>query len=284
MRKSQSKMRDSLLFYNELIFSGQELFYAQRPTASGQVVPETIGDKYEDAVTQIQNVQLVPKPEYGRSDDPSYTAGTVYDQEPKSGTLPANSRVVVWIQEEYYEMPNVSTLLFEDAMTKLKSHGITVENDIKINPIWREETGEDKIVLEQVPATGSKVYKGDPVSITVRKKTVPVPGVADKTVFIAVSKLKEKGFTVDFQKERPMSSTPGEFKRYAHVLAPRGTHYIKVLRQSPLQNQQHPLDKPVILTLPRTAKWENLFASGEEQALKALDPAAFTDLKALFPN
>jgi beta-lactam-binding protein with PASTA domain len=117
--------------------------------------------------------------------------------EPEAGTerRPDSAVALVVSKGEPVEVPDVTGDPREEATQGLRDAGLRVR--VASERVFSEE--DEGTVAKQSPAEGTRLAKGDTVTLTLSKgqETVEVPDVVGKSVDEARQKLEAAGFTVD---------------------------------------------------------------------------------------
>lgn len=122
------------------------------------------------------------------------------------------------------KIPSVVGMDKESAASKLQSAGFIV------NKVYRESNEEKGTVIDQSPNGGSKLKKGNAVTIYISEgaEEVEVPNVLGLTENSAVSKLRNKGFSVSISRQTSTDTNKG-----------------KVISQSPRSGSSAAIDSAV---------------------------------------
>ena len=130
--------------------------------------------------------------------DAKVSAGQVISQSPDAGTMVKEQRVVtIYVSKggEELTMPNLKGLSRLSAESKLKNMGLVV------GAVYEKVSDQEAwTVLEQEPAEGKKIAKGQSVELTVSKgkqiKLVRVPDFSGGTLDAAKDRLKQLRLSV----------------------------------------------------------------------------------------
>jgi eukaryotic-like serine/threonine-protein kinase len=140
-------------------------------------LPSVIGQSQEAARSQLENLGLIVNVDSTDSDEPE---GTVIDQEPVAGTeVSRNDRVTIIASNGAGTVlvPNVLGQPKDTAADILRSRGLEVQ-------VVEQETdnaADDKKVLDQAPASGTRARRGDLVTIYVGEFVSPEPTTTTTT-------------------------------------------------------------------------------------------------------
>ena len=159
-------------------------------------VPSLEGLEQDEAEQQLRDAGFEPRVERVYSDD--VRNGRVVDTSPPAGTtLERGSQVTMNVSRgpEKVEVPDVTGESEDNARSALESAGL------RVGKITREESGEAAgTVIEQSPAAGEELDKGDAVDLTVAQPTA-IPDVVDKSEEDATTELEDAGFVVRVRDE-----------------------------------------------------------------------------------
>lgn len=173
--------------------------------------------------------------------DATVTAGQVISQSPEAGAIVKEQRIItIYVSKggEELTMPNVKGLSRLSAENKLKKMGLVIGN------VYEKVSDQDAwTVLEQEPAAGHKIQKGQSVDLTVSKgkqiKLVRVPNFTGGTLDNAKDQLKQLKLslgTVTYEKSRQASGTVLRQTPSAGTDVDEGTTVDFVLSESVVQN------------------------------------------------
>ena len=173
--------------------------------------------------------------------DATVTAGQVISQSPEAGATVKEQRIItIYVSKggEELTMPNVKGLSRLSAENKLKKMGLVIGN------VYEKVSDQDAwTVLEQEPAAGHKIQKGQSVDLTVSKgkqiKLVRVPNFTGGTLDNAKDQLKQLKLslgTVTYEKSRQASGTVLRQTPSAGTDVDEGTTVDFVLSESVVQN------------------------------------------------
>lgn len=173
--------------------------------------------------------------------DATVTAGQVISQSPEAGATVKEQRIItIYVSKggEELTMPNVKGLSRLSAENKLKKMGLVIGN------VYEKVSDQDAwTVLEQEPAAGHKIQKGQSVDLTVSKgkqiKLVRVPNFTGGTLDNAKDQLKQLKLslgTVTYEKSRQASGTVLRQTPSAGTDIDEGTTVDFVLSESVVQN------------------------------------------------
>ena len=154
-------------------------------------VPTVVGMPQDEAEQALEDAGFQTRVERAFSDD--VRDGRVVGTSPPAGTtLERGSEVTLLVSRgpEQVEVPDVTGDSEDNARSALEGAGLRVGN------ITREESGEAAgTVIEQSPAAGEQLDKGEAVDLTVAKPTA-IPDVVDMTEDEARTALEDAGFEV----------------------------------------------------------------------------------------
>ncbi len=162
-------------------------------------VPDLYNKTVEEAEKLLTDCGLTLSPNYDKAYSNDVEEGLIVDQNYQSGTEVASGREIVITLSEgpaYIVMENYTGKNFNVVQYELSGEGLTV------SAIYEEsQDGEEGYILRQDPQEGTKLKKGDLVTLYICKKpTLPattiIPNVVGKPTSEAKSKLIEKGFLV----------------------------------------------------------------------------------------
>ena len=159
-------------------------------------VPTVVGMPQDEAEKALEDAGFKTRVERAFSDE--VREGRVVGTSPPAGsTLERGSEVTLLVSRgpEQVEVPDVTGESEDNARSALEGAGL------RVGKITREESGEAAgTVIEQSPAAGEQVDKGDAVDLTVAKPT-PIPDVVDLTEEEAQAELEDAGFEVRVEDE-----------------------------------------------------------------------------------
>jgi beta-lactam-binding protein with PASTA domain len=159
-------------------------------------VPTVSGMPQDEAEQALEDAGFQTRVERVFSDD--VRNGRVVATSPPAGTtLERGSEVTLQVSRgpEQVEVPDVTGDSEDNARSALEGAGL------RVGEITREQSGEAPgTVIEQSPAAGEQVDKGDAVDLTVAQAT-PIPDVVDLTEEEAQAELEEAGFEVTVRDE-----------------------------------------------------------------------------------
>jgi eukaryotic-like serine/threonine-protein kinase len=195
-------------------------------------VPAVAGMSQDEAEQALEDAGFKTRVERVFSDD--VKNGNVVATSPPAGTtLERGSEVSLQVSKgpEQVEVPDVTGDSQDNARSALEGAGL------RVGKITREESGEAPgTVIEQSPAAGEQVDKGDAVDLTVAEATT-IPDVVDLTEEEAQAELEDAGFEVTV---RPQDTTDA---------AQDGI----VLEQSPSAGEERRQGSRVTITVGRVA-------------------------------
>ena len=151
------------------------------------VVPQVVGMKQDQAVTELEALNLKYKIIEGESDE--YDPGYVIDQSIEAGTKVKEGKIIeitVCVGSDAVEVPDVTDKTEDAATVILENAGFKVE--VKEENSKDVEKGK---VIRQSPSAGQKLDKGHTVIIVVStgEEDVTVPNVTGLTKDDAIAKL-----------------------------------------------------------------------------------------------
>ena len=151
------------------------------------VVPQVVGMKQDQAVTELEALNLKYKIVEGESDE--YDPGYVIDQSIEAGTKVKEGKIIeitVCVGSDAEEVPDVTDKTEDAATVILENAGFKVE--VKEENSKDVEKGK---VIRQSPSAGQKLDKGQTVIIVVStgEEDVTVPNVTGLTKDDAIAKL-----------------------------------------------------------------------------------------------
>ena len=151
------------------------------------VVPQVVGMKQDQAVTELEALNLKYKIIEGESDE--YDPGYVIDQSIEAGTKVKEGKIIeitVCVGSDAVEVPDVTDKTEDAATVILENAGFKVE--VKEENSKDVEKGK---VIRQSPSAGQKLDKGQTVIIVVStgEEDVTVPNVTGLTKDDAIAKL-----------------------------------------------------------------------------------------------
>ncbi len=159
-------------------------------------VPTVAGMPQDEAEQALEDAGFKTRVERVFSDD--VRNGNVVGSSPPAGTtLERGSEVSLQVSRgpEQVEVPDVTGDSQDNARSALEGVGL------RVGKITREESDEAPgTVIEQSPAAGEEVDKGDAVDLTVAQPTA-IPDVVDLTEEEAQAELEEVGFEVTVRDE-----------------------------------------------------------------------------------
>ena len=159
-------------------------------------VPAVAGRPQDEAEQALEDAGFKTRVERVFSDD--VRNGNVVGTSPPAGTtLERGSEVTLQVSRgpEQVDVPDVTGDSQDNARSALEGVGL------RVGKITREESDETPgTVIEQSPAAGEKIDKGDAVDLTVAQAT-PIPDVVDLTEEEAQAELEDAGFEVTVRDE-----------------------------------------------------------------------------------
>jgi serine/threonine-protein kinase len=159
-------------------------------------VPSVAGMSQDEAEQALEDAGFKTRVERVFSDD--VRNGNVVATSPPAGTtLERGSEVSLQVSRgpEQVAVPDVTGDSEDNARSALEGAGL------RVGKVTREESDEAPgTVIEQSPAGGEEVDKGDAVNLTVAQAT-PIPDVVDLTEEEAQAELEDAGFEVRVRDE-----------------------------------------------------------------------------------
>jgi beta-lactam-binding protein with PASTA domain/tRNA A-37 threonylcarbamoyl transferase component Bud32 len=140
-------------------------------------VPSVVGLDKAVADTQIRDAGLKPHFQKQESTEPS---GQVIDQEPAAGTAVRRSSTVTVVVSSgigKVTVPNVVGVSKDGAIAELKSVGLSA----RVVKQTTEDPNADDQVIDQEPTAGTRLPRGEAVTIFVGKFTEPPPTTTTTT-------------------------------------------------------------------------------------------------------
>lgn len=160
------------------------------------VVPDMIGSTTEQAraITEARNLLLMVG---GEEENDKYSPNVICRQVPLAGSVVREkSTITVFISKgsDQIIMPDFKGQGLSEVTMRLSDHGL------KLGEIRTEENAEvekDK-VISTIPASGSRVKKGDTVTLVMSRgvEMADVPRVIGRALATAKRIVEENGFTV----------------------------------------------------------------------------------------
>ena len=223
------------------------------------VVPQVVGMKQDQAVTELEALNLKYKIVEGESDE--YDPGYVIDQSIEAGTKVKEGKIIeitVCVGTDAVEVPDV-TYKTEDAATViLENAGFKVE--VKEENSKDVEKGK---VIRQSPSAGQKLDKGQTVIIVVStgEEDVTVPNVTGLTKDDAIAKLSAANLRYSITSYEYSDSYAAGYVMYQNYgsgekVAPDTVINIKISKgpekkpEDPEPTTPDPGDKPTEPTTP----------------------------------
>jgi eukaryotic-like serine/threonine-protein kinase len=140
-------------------------------------VPSLVGEQEDIATSELRGLHLIPNVERQDSDAPQ---GQVIAQQPGAGgTVKQHTTVTVVVSNGIGTavVPNVVGESRDAARADLRVAGLGV----RIVKRSTTDPGEDDQVLDQSPSAGTRLRRGEPVTIFVGKFTAPPPTTTTPT-------------------------------------------------------------------------------------------------------
>lgn len=125
--------------------------------------------------------------------DSTERAGTILEQTPRAGVVLQQKeiRVIVAVEAELSDVPNVVGRPFEEAQAQLTGAGFDVPEPVTDPSDQRAGT-----VLSQEPEPGTKSEKGAVVRLTISAQLIKVPKLRNKRLSKARSELEKLGLAL----------------------------------------------------------------------------------------
>ncbi len=145
--------------------SGDEIDLTVSQGEEKAIVPDVFDEPEADAVEILANAGFRVKRFY--EPHPTVRNGSVFDQDPKPNEeVPPGSVVDIFISQgpEEFDMPDVRGETEEDAVDELQNRGLDVR--VVRDPTYPDPSQSGRVV-DQFPAPGTPVERGDNVEITV---------------------------------------------------------------------------------------------------------------------
>lgn len=185
-------------------------------------VPQVTGWWVEDAEEAIREADLSVGERFQEWSD-EFAEGQVIWTDPAGDTeVPHNTPVnlTVSLGRQPLDMPQTVGVTRAEAEQVLSDLGLSVTVTEEFSDAVPEGS-----VISQIPAVGSTLYRGDPVSLVVSKgpEEVVVPDVSGRTSAEATTILEEAGFTVEVNKVAGFFDTVGSQSPSPGAKAKRGT-------------------------------------------------------------
>lgn len=165
-------------------------------TASERVtVPDLSNETQDDAKDALKKLRLGVNVQTGTSDD--VPEGQVYDQSPAAGTkVDVHTQVTIYVSsgKETFSLDDVTGMQYQQAQAQLENDGLVVSLEFD----YSDSVDSDNVISTS-PKAGSKVAKGDTVTITASKgketKTTTVPNLIGQNIDDAIQAIKNAGLT-----------------------------------------------------------------------------------------
>ncbi|MEV8407578.1 Stk1 family PASTA domain-containing Ser/Thr kinase [Streptomyces niveus] len=165
-------------------------------------VPDLTGKSLADAKDALKKVGLAPGV-ITRSFDEETDQGGIIRSQPKAGTelRPDAGVALVVSKGRPVHMPDVTGQSEEEATASLEDAGL----DVKIAAERVNSPEEEGAVAEQSAKEGSRLARGDTVTLTVSKgpRMIAVPDVTGKSIDDARAELTDAGFEVKVDRSFP---------------------------------------------------------------------------------
>lgn len=192
----------SLVLLGVIVLTGYTTVQRVFESRGEQVeVPGVIGMLKEDAITALIAAGLEPVVSY--DEYPLVKENIVADQNVAPGTKTIRGDyVTITVSRSTYQMtvPVVTGLPLSEAQEMLASAGLTV-SAIETQP----SEAASMIVIQQVPESGSKANRGDPVKLVVSGGIVVMPNLIGQTQAQAEQTLIAYGLTLSAVYEEMVS-------------------------------------------------------------------------------
>ncbi len=164
-------------------------------------VPSVVGKSFDEAKENLNKLSLgIAVSSYETSEE--HENNEIISQDLTEGTLvAANTTVQVVVCDNTslrIEIPDVSDETKENAREILEEEGFKVEFEEEY-----DKTVEEGRVIETMPSAGTKMPKGETITVTVSlgAKEVTVPGVVKKSRSEAESLLRNEGLKVNVKED-----------------------------------------------------------------------------------
>ncbi|EST21776.1 Stk1 family PASTA domain-containing Ser/Thr kinase [Streptomyces niveus] len=165
-------------------------------------VPDLTGKSLADAKDALRKVGLAPGV-ITRSFDEETAQGEIIRSQPKAGTelRPDAGVALVVSKGRPVHMPDVTGQSEEEATASLEDAGL----DVKIAAERVNSPEEEGSVAEQSAREGSRLARGDSVTLTISKgpRMIAVPDVTGKSIDDARAELTDAGFEVEVDRSFP---------------------------------------------------------------------------------
>ncbi|MFE5844769.1 Stk1 family PASTA domain-containing Ser/Thr kinase [Streptomyces niveus] len=165
-------------------------------------VPDLTGKSLADAKDALKKVGLAPGV-ITRSFDEETAQGGIIRSQPKAGTelRPDAGVALVVSKGRPVHMPDVTGQSEEEATASLEDAGL----DVKIAAERVNSPEEEGAVAEQSAKEGSRLGRGDTVTLTISKgpRMIAVPDVTGKSIDDARAELTDAGFEVEVDRSFP---------------------------------------------------------------------------------
>ncbi|MFG2174572.1 Stk1 family PASTA domain-containing Ser/Thr kinase [Streptomyces niveus] len=165
-------------------------------------VPDLTGKSLTDAKDALKKVGLAPGV-ITRSFDEETAQGGIIRSQPKAGTelRPDAGVALVVSKGRPVHMPDVTGQSEEEATASLEDAGL----DVKIAAERVNSPEEEGSVAEQSAKEGSRLARGDTVTLTISKgpRMIAVPDVTGKSIDDARAELRDAGFEVEVDRSFP---------------------------------------------------------------------------------
>ncbi|MFE3589952.1 Stk1 family PASTA domain-containing Ser/Thr kinase [Streptomyces niveus] len=165
-------------------------------------VPDLTGKSLADAKDALKKIGLAPGV-ITRSFDEETAQGGIIRTQPKAGTelRPDAGVALVVSKGRPVHMPDVTGQSEEEATASLEDAGL----DVKIAAERINSPEEDGSVAEQSAKEGSRLARGDTVTLTISKgpRMIAVPDVTGKSIDDARAELRDAGFEVQVDRSFP---------------------------------------------------------------------------------
>ncbi|MFE3120830.1 Stk1 family PASTA domain-containing Ser/Thr kinase [Streptomyces niveus] len=165
-------------------------------------VPDLTGKSLADAKDALKKAGLAPGV-ITRSFDEETAQGGIIRTQPKAGTelRPDAGVALVVSKGRPVHMPDVTGQSEEEATASLEDAGL----DVKIAAERVNSPEEEGSVAEQSAKEGSRLARGDTVTLTISKgpRMIAVPDVTGKSIDDARAELTDAGFEVEVDRSFP---------------------------------------------------------------------------------
>lgn len=227
-----------------VVFFSVSVFFLVLRGQEQTMVPRLVGSELTDAMTQLQEKELVPYLQLKFSDNPK-EKGTVVSQDPEGGIVTkAGRRVTLWVSKGAV-MDNVGNFVGQNiADVQLRLRTLFSDQQTPLlkladTPVYVFNSAPEGTVLEQKPVPGTPLATPTELVVVVSKgpkgQTVPVAKYTGKIWSEAVAQLISEAKPFLIQVQAPESGqVPGT-----------------IISQTPASGSEMPKGTPVTLTLAK---------------------------------